>query len=130
MTELALGRLAGLRLTARPSALWATVLLFAALTVVAAVWLLQPLPLALGLGLAGVGLHWAADLWHQLGHAWAARSTGHPMVGIRLWGPFSASLYPADEPALPAALHVRRALGGPAASGLLTLAAGAALVAL
>jgi hypothetical protein len=49
---------------------------------------------------------------HQLGHAYAARSVGHPMIGVHFHSIFGASIYPADEPPLPAALHVRRALGG------------------
>ena len=42
-------------------------------------------------------------------------------VGINLWGPLSSSIYPADEPPLPRSVHIRRALGGPLASLLLTL---------
>jgi hypothetical protein len=38
------------------------------------------------------------------------------MVGVRFWGLLSTSLYPADEPALPADIHIRRALGGPITS--------------
>jgi hypothetical protein len=34
----------------------------------------------------------------------------------------ATSVYPADEPELPAAVHVRRALGGPIVSAVLTLA--------
>jgi hypothetical protein len=45
------------------------------------------------------------------------------MRGVRFWGLLSASVYP-DEPPLPAAIHIRRALGGPAASGLLGLLVG------
>ena len=62
----------------------------------------------------------------------AARRTGYPMSGIRLgkWGVLGTSLYPADEPALPAAIHIRRALGGPAGSLVVTLAAAAVALAL
>ncbi len=38
--------------------------------------------------------------------------TGYPMTGIRYHTIFVASLYPPAEPALPPAVHVRRALGG------------------
>ena len=58
-------------------------------------------------------LHWLADLLHQAGHAIAARSTGYPMSGLRLWFLLSSGLYPLDEPELPVRTHVRRALGGP-----------------
>ena len=62
----------------------------------------------------------ALGLWALL----AARSTGYPMTGLRFWTVLSASVYPADEPALPARVHLRRALGGPLASALLTVALG------
>ncbi len=78
---------------------------------------------ALGVGAAVVALHWLAEGWHQLGHGWAAQQQGWPMQGVRFWGLLSASVYP-DEPPLPAAIHIRRALGGPAASGLLGLGIG------
>jgi hypothetical protein len=42
------------------------------------------------------------------------------MVGVRLWGVLSASVYPPDEPPLPRGVHVWRALGGPLASALLS----------
>ena len=51
------------------------------------------------------------------------------MTGIRLWWLLGFSLYPPDEGPLPAAVHIRRALGGPAASVLLTLVAGLIAVA-
>jgi hypothetical protein len=73
-------------------------------------------------------LHWASDIVHQLGHARAARKAGHPMIGIQLWWVLSASIYPRDEGSLPASVHIRRALGGPVASLLLTVIA--ALIAL
>ena len=109
----------GLRLSAGSTALLGSALLWLALT--AAVALLGfSLAGAALLGLAGVALHWLADLWHQAGHALAARRTGHPMAGVRLWGVLSASVYPPDEPALPRGVHVWRALGGPLASALLS----------
>lgn len=78
--------------------------------------------------LVAVLLHLLSELIHQLGHAWAARWTGYPMMGLELWCAFSTSHYPQDEPALPAEVHLWRAMGGPAASGILTLlAAGLAL---
>ena len=58
------------------------------------------------------------ELVHHLGHAWAAHRTGYPMVGIRLWALLGTSIYPRDEPALPAAIHRRRAWGGPIISFL------------
>ena len=69
-------------------------------------------------------LHFLGEFWHQLGHAWAARRTGWPMSGVMFIWVLAASLYPRDEPELPARVHVRRALGGPAASLLLAIAMG------
>ena len=74
--------------------------------------------------LIAVGLHWLSSLIHQLGHAWAAGRTGHPMIGLQWWGLLSTSLYPPDEEPLPARIHLRRALGGPTFSLMLTLIAG------
>lgn len=70
-------------------------------------------------GLFAVILHWLSELWHQLGHAEAARRTGYPMESIMLWCLFGASIYPSNEPELPSKIHIRRALGGPLASLLL-----------
>jgi len=115
-----LGKIAGLKLSADPSAL-VTALLLWLLFAVLGLWLLDRSPLAALLGgLGAVILHYASEIWHQLGHATAARSTGHPMVGINLWGPLSSSIYPANEPPLPRSVHMRRALGGPLASLVLT----------
>lgn len=50
---------------------------------------------------------------HQMGHARAARATGYPMQSIDyIFAMLAISRYPATEPELPAALHIRRALGG------------------
>jgi hypothetical protein len=123
-----LGRIASLRLTADWSAIIGSLLLWVLLSGSAALGLgVSPAAAVVG-GLVAVLLHWASDIVHQLGHARAARTTGHPMIGIRLWWVLSASIYPSDEGSLPAAVHIRRALGGPVASLLLTVIA--ALIAL
>jgi hypothetical protein len=125
-----LGNLGGLKLLARPSALPALLLLWAGLSLLG-LWLIQlPLAGALVGGLAAALLHNVSELWHQLGHAAAARSTGHPMSGVLFWGFLATSLYPNDEGRLPAGVHVRRALGGPLASLLLALLAGLIALAL
>jgi hypothetical protein len=126
MNDISLGRLAGLRLSARPSAFVGLAGLWAALSGVAVAALDLPLAPAVGAGLAATALHLASGLAHHLGHAWFARRAGHPMSGIQLWAVLARSVYPADEPDLPPATHIRRALGGPFASLLVTLAAGAA----
>ncbi|HYO87724.1 MAG TPA: hypothetical protein VER79_03700 [Candidatus Limnocylindrales bacterium] len=86
-----------------------------------------PLAEALLFALPGVVLHWTLEFLHHIGHAIAARHTGYPMQGIRfgMMGIVAMSVYPQDEPALPARIHIRRALGGPiisASIGLVLLA--------
>jgi Zn-dependent protease len=55
----------------------------------------------------------AVSEWlHQMGHAWAARRTGYPMLGINFFSVLAASEYPRNEPKLPGRVHIRRALGG------------------
>jgi hypothetical protein len=113
-----LGKIAGLELSARPSALAGSLLLWALLAWLG--WALLETPgEALLFGLACTLLHWLSDLFHHLGHAWAAHQTGYPMTGVRAWFIFGQSLYPPDEPPLAGRVHIRRALGGPAASILL-----------
>ncbi len=119
-----LANIAQLKVTYAPSAIGGFALLWAALGALAYRAFGLPPATALTLGFIGSLLHYASELWHQLGHARAARQTGHPMTGIRYWAIFATSIYPPDEGELPGAVHVRRALGGPAASSLLTLLAG------
>jgi hypothetical protein len=130
MNEIKLGRLAGLEISAAPSAVIGSLVLWLGLSGIAVGLLHLPLGEALIGALAATALQWISDTLHQLGHARAARQTGHAMIGIRCWGVLSSSLYPADEPTLPAAIHIRRALGGPTASALVTLVAAAILVAM
>jgi hypothetical protein len=121
MKEWALGTLAGLRVTARRSALVGSIALY-----VIVIGLMMAFNIPLGSALLGgvivVILHWFSELVHQLGHAWAARRTGFPMMGIRCgtFGVLATSLYPPAEPALPATVHLRRALGGPIFSAWLS----------
>jgi hypothetical protein len=130
MNEIKLGQIAGLKLSAIPSAIVGSMVLWIVLSGVAVVLLrLSPVSAVIG-GLVAVALHWISEVVHQFGHAWAARRVGHPMTGIRFWGVLSTSLYPSDEPPLPATIHIRRALGGPAASLLLSVVAALAALAL
>jgi hypothetical protein len=107
-----------------PAAAAGSIVLYVLVIVLMAVFNI-PIGSALLGGLIVVGLHWFSELVHQLGHAWAARRTGYPMIGIRCGalGIFATSLYPPDEPPLPAAVHIRRALGGPIFSACLSAAA-------
>ncbi len=114
MKESSLGTLAALRLTVIPLAAIGSIGVYViAIALMAALHI--PIGSALFGGLIVVVLHWLSEMVHQLGHAWAARRTGYPMTGIRCGtlGVFSTSLYPPDEPTLPAQIHIRRALGGP-----------------
>ncbi len=106
------GHLLGLEVTVAPSAAAGSVLLWASLAIAARRYARLPLLAAAGAGLAGTLLHWLSDTAHQLGHAQAARTTGYPMAGIQYHSIFVTSFYPPDEPPLPPAIHVRRALGG------------------
>lgn len=121
MKERSLGTLAGLRLTAIPMALIGSIVLYVIVIIVMAA-LNIPIGSALLGGVIVVILHWFSELMHHVGHAWAARRTGYPMIGIRYGklGIFATSLYPPDEPALPAKVHIRRALGGPIFSAWLS----------
>jgi len=129
-TTFKLGRLAGLELSARPSALAGSALLWAIFSAIGIGLLNLSFAIALATSLLAVVLHWFSEILHNLGHAWAARRTGYSMIGVQLWGVLSTSIYPRDEPALPAQVHIRRALGGPFGSLLVALAAGALALAL
>jgi hypothetical protein len=63
-------------------------------------------------GILSALIMFVSECVHQYGHAWAARSVGYPMIGLYHFSWFSASIYPKDEPPLPPATHIRRALGG------------------
>jgi len=122
MKERQLGTLAGLQLTATRSTLIGSIGLGVIAIGLMAVAFNIPIGSALLGGVIVVILRWFSDLVHQLGHAWAARRTGYPMLGVRFgtWGVFSTSIYPPDEPALPAKIHIRRAVGGPIFSAWLS----------
>jgi hypothetical protein len=121
MKEKSLGTLAGLSLTAIPSALLGSIALYVIVIVLMAAFNI-PIGSALLGGVIVIILHWFTDLVHQLGHAWAARRVGYPMTGVRFGylGVLSTALYPPDEPPLPAKVHIRRALGGPIFSAWLS----------
>lgn len=67
-------------------------------------------------GILAMLLHWLGEILHQYGHYLASKAVKQPMIGVRLWTILGTSLYPANEAALPAQTHIRRALGGPAMS--------------
>jgi Zn-dependent protease len=106
-----------------------SIALWAVLAALAALLLQIQAGTAVAMGLAALILHWFSEFVHQLGHAVAAQRTGHPMIGVRFWGLLSTSLYPEEEPPLPADVHIRRALGGPVASLVLSFIAWALMAA-
>lgn len=126
--ELDLGHIAGLRLTASNSALIGSGILWLILVVFMVAVLRFSVVEGVALAIFAVFLHWVGELSHQLGHARAARAAGYPMVGVRFWGVLSSSIYPEDEPELPAKVHISRALGGPKLSLVLSVASGLVLL--
>ncbi|HFQ92457.1 MAG TPA: hypothetical protein ENK32_00475 [Anaerolineae bacterium] len=121
MKSWSLGRVMGVEIYVVRSAIPGSLILwviFAGL----GLWLLPLTPAAVLAGsLVAVFLHWFSEVWHQLGHALAARQVGYPMVNVRLHWLLGVSIYPENEGDLPADIHLFRALGGPIASLLLSL---------
>lgn len=125
LQTLSLGSVWRVRLSARPSAIMCSVLLWAFYSALGGFLFKLPPGVALVGGLLALILHWSCELAHQFGHIWAGRQVGYAANGIQLWWVFSSTFYPADEPTLPTAIHLRRALGGPALSLVLTIVTGA-----
>lgn len=130
LQTLSLGSVWRVRLSARPSAILCSVLLWVFYIALGGFLFKLPPGVALVFGTLALALHWFCELAHQFGHVWAGRRVGYAATGIQLWWVFSSTFYPADEPALPTAIHLRRALGGPALSLLLTLVAATLFLAL
>ncbi len=85
MKKVMFGRLAGIEFSATPPAFVGSALLWLVLSILGSVFLtLTPLQAILG-GFLALILHWSGEIFHQLGHAWAARRTGYPMTGIPGW---------------------------------------------
>jgi len=113
MKSIPLFTLASLKISALPSAIVSSGVMWLIASGVNYFVFGQPIGVAILVGLVVLLLHWVGELWHHYGHAWAARRVGYPMIGIRLWFFLGQSLYPKDEPALPGRTHITRALGGP-----------------
>ena len=124
--EFRLARVGGLQVIVTPMAAVGTLLLGAVFFSIGRFAFNQGNVAAIVGGVALAYLHWLSELVHHLGHNAAARRAGHPMTGIRLGFllVLSISVYPPDEPTLAPEVHIRRALGGPAASALLTVVIG------
>lgn len=119
-----LGSWGGFKFLAKPSAFLGFIVVWLVFSLIGRKFFkLKPEHAIIG-GLLATAVHWLSELWHNVGHAQAAKMTGYPMSGVCFTGPFAFSLYPPDEPTLPPGIHVRRALGGPIASALLALVTG------
>ena len=125
-----LGTILGVAVWFTASSLLLSGLLWLLFSAVALLWFELSVGMAVVVGLTAVLLHWLGDLLHHLGHAWAARRVGYPMRRIVSWMVLFTSVYPKDEPPLPAVTHIRRALGGPAASLFISVGSGVLLLAL
>lgn len=125
-----LGTFLGLQMRAHTNVIYNSLILWATLSAASFAFLELTIWSAVLAGLVSMLLHWDSAIWHQLGHTWAARQTGYPMKGITLVGILGVSRYPRDESELPAEIHIRRALGGPAASVMVSLVSGFAALAL
>ncbi len=102
----------GVQTTIAPTGLAALGIALFGLAGLAAVWSRLPLGEALLAGAASTASMYLGEWLHQMGHAVAARRVGHPMRALHFRSILAVSEYPADEPALPAAVHIQRALGG------------------
>jgi hypothetical protein len=122
--KFSLGQIAGLWVYAEVNVFLGMLILWGAFSGLVYFILKLPPIASLAMGLGAVFLHYAFEFWHQYSHAWAARHTGYPMEGLHYSMVLASSLYPADEPQLPAKVHIRRALGGPLGSLALGLFGG------
>jgi hypothetical protein len=122
MKSIHLGKFLGLQMDILPVTFPATILLWIGLSATA-YEIGAPLGESILLGLSATMLHWTSLLLHHLGHFSASRMAGYPMLGVLfgVFGLLARDLYPANEPELPPAIHIRRALGGPIVSGLLSI---------
>lgn len=115
-------QLGELAITGTPLAVLSSLLFWAVLSLLAKFIFELDTATAFFAGLAALLLHWLSDVLHHLGHAFVARRLRYPMREIRMLHLLAVSLYPRDEPDLPAEVHIKRALGGPPVSVLLGLA--------
>ncbi|MFN8413369.1 MAG: hypothetical protein U0Z26_13355 [Anaerolineales bacterium] len=123
MKSIQLGKLFGLQISVYPLALVGVVTIWIGIAAISFYGIKLPLGESILFGFIAALLHWTSELIHTLGHAYAAKQTGYPMDGI-IFGTlafFALTHYPSNEPELPAATHIRRALGGPIINGILSI---------
>lgn len=123
MKTLQLGKLFGLQISILPLAFLGSSLLWIGFSAIAHYGVGLPFGESVFFGFIATLLHWAFELIHSLGHAFAANGTGYPMTGITFGtlAIFALTRYPKDEPELSPSIHIRRALGGPMINGLLSI---------
>ena len=121
MKDIRLGRLRGMDVLMAPTAQACSLALYAVVFVVTFVFLRFSIQSAVVGAALVVALHWFSEILHNYGHFMAARASGHPMTGVKLVWVLGQSLYPADEGEVPAAVHVKRALGGPRFSAIVAV---------
>ncbi len=126
-TDIRLGRVADLEISMAPTGLAGTLFNVVLFTLLGRLVFKRPMARAVVGGVTLAGVHWWLEIWHNIGHARAARMTGHPMTGVRLGSPYGVlgtSIYPEDEGELPPRVHITRALGGPISSAALSVVTG------
>ena len=121
--KIPLGTIYTLEISITPSAILGFIALWLVMTALGIFFVHLNFVESMVSGLVIACLHYCGELLHQLGHAGAARNTGYPMRGIRFVHVLGVSLYPKDEPELPGSIHIRRALGGPLISFLVSVIA-------
>ena len=121
--KIVLGNLYNLDLTAKPLAFISFVAVWIILSAIAFVVLRFSFLDSLIGGFVCTVLHYLSELIHHFGHAGAARNTGYPMRGVKFVHVLAYSQYPRDEPELSGKIHIRRALGGPAISFVVSVIA-------
>jgi hypothetical protein len=117
-------QLPGLKIEITSSSLVGSLILLVVFTLLALATLPVTFIGALLWGVVATLLYWISETLHQYGHYMAGRRVGYAMTGVRLWWFWGASVYPVDEPTLPASVHIQRALGGAPVSIAIGLVAG------
>jgi hypothetical protein len=124
MKTIYLGKLGPMMISAKPNMFIGVAVLWAILAAVGYAVLHLTLIAAVAGGLIAAVIHLLLEVVHQTGHYLAGKQVGHPLKGVRFWWILGGSIYPSDEPELPAAMHIRRALGGPIMSFAATVISG------
>jgi hypothetical protein len=119
-----LGKLGPMTISAKPNMFVGVATMWVILAVIGYVVLHLTLIQAILGGMVAALLHVAFEVVHQYGHYLAGQQVGYPLKGVRFWWILGGSIYPSDEPELPAATHIRRALGGPIISLIATAITG------